>query len=393
MTSPSALEKVGEVMKKLRVCVVTGTRAEFGIWRPVLAAIQASRKLDLQLVVTGMHLLRAFGHTVKDIEASAFPIAARVPMYRGNEPPAASLARGIAGLAAAFRKLNPGLVMVLGDRLEMLAAASAALAQRLPIAHLHGGETAPGTWDEQIRHALTKMAHLHFCATKTAARRILRMGEDPARVHVVGAPALDDIVAFLRCTSRTISHLRLVAGTNPLLLLHPSSADDALECRRALMLIDVLRDTFANPPVIHALGPNNDPGHRGILQAYAQRRDTIHLEMSLPQQTFWFRLLTSGLLVGNSSSGILEAASFGIPVVNIGDRQAGRQRNPNVIDVDWNPAAIARALRRPFTDKAFARRVARRQNLYGDGHAAPRLVAVLEQVAQKGVPLEKRFAE
>jgi GDP/UDP-N,N'-diacetylbacillosamine 2-epimerase (hydrolysing) len=383
---------------RFRVCVITGTRAEFGIWQPVLRAIQKSPRLELHLLVTGMHLLKSFGNTLQDIEQSDFSIAARVPMYQEGKTrnhelePARSLARGIDGLAAAFRRLRPGLVMLLGDRLEMLAAACAALAQRLPIGHLHGGETAPGTWDEQIRHAITKMAHLHFCATKTAAQRILRMGEQPSRVHVVGAPALDDIVAFLHCTSRTVSHLRLVAGTHPLLLLHPSSSDDALECRRALMLIDVLKKTL-DLPVIHALGPNNDPGHQGILDAYARRKDAIHLEMSLPQQTFWLRLLTSGMLVGNSSSGIIEAASFGVPVVNLGDRQAGRERNANVIDVEWDAAAVTRALRRPFTDKAYARRVAQRRNLYGDGHAAARIAAVLEQLALKGISLEKRFAE
>ena len=176
-------------VKKMKVCVVTGTRAEFGIWRPVLKAIEASKKLRLQLVVTGMHLQAGFGDTVSDILAQGFEIAAEVVMYDPGDTPAMSLARGTAGMAAAFRELKSDLVMVLGDRLEILAASSAALAEQIPIAHLHGGETAPGQWDEQIRHAVTKMAHLHFCATKTAARRIVQMGEDPQSVHVVGACA------------------------------------------------------------------------------------------------------------------------------------------------------------------------------------------------------------
>src|SRR4051812_46598501 len=172
--------------------------------------------------------------------------------------------------------------MVRGDRLEMLAAACAALAERVPLAHVHGGETAPGIWDEQIRHAITKMAQVHFCATETAGRRIVRMGEEPGRVHVVGAPALDNAVAFVRSARSVIPKLRLVCGTQPFLLLHPSSPDDDAEYRRTLMLVELLQEKFDHL-VLHVLGPNNDPGHRGILRAYAAAGDVVHLEMSLPQ--------------------------------------------------------------------------------------------------------------
>ncbi len=355
-------------MKK-NIAILTGTRAEFGILTPVIRALAASKTLRPQLLVTGMHLQKQFGMTVRDIEASGLPIAARIPMYRPTDASADSLARATAGIAKALRDLHIDLLLLLGDRLEMLAGASAALATHTPIAHLHGGEIAPGTWDEQIRHAITKMAHLHFCSTKAAARRIRQMGEDPAAIHRVGAPALDSMdvgsVAWKRRTEGPI-----------LLLLHPSSPDAALEQRRALLAVRAIGKD--HPTTV--IGPNNDPGHQGILLAYAHRQ--LPVRMSLRQSDFWALLSGAALLVGNSSAGILEAASFGIPVINLGDRQKGRQRNANVIDVPWSAGArgIRLALRQALTDPGFRRKAARRKNLYGDGHASRRIVEVLESV-------------
>jgi UDP-hydrolysing UDP-N-acetyl-D-glucosamine 2-epimerase len=363
--------------RRTKICVVTGTRAEFGIWRPVLAAIDASRKLTLQLLVTGMHLQKEFGHTARDIEVAGVRIDARVPMYRGKESPAESLARGTAGMAKAFRDLKPDLVMVLGDRLEILAAASAALAEQIPLAHVHGGETAPGQWDEQIRHGVTKIAHLHFCATKKAGERILQMGEDPARVHVAGAPAIDLAMQFAQEHERHPAYADRI-----LVVLHPSSPDEQMEERRTRMVLHALRGRK-----LTIIGPNNDPGHRGIMAAY--RRAGLGMMMSLPQQDFWDRLASCGFLIGNSSSGILEAATFGIPVINIGDRQAGRERSGNVIDVPWNAKAIGGAMKKALSS-SFRRSTKDRKNVYGDGRAAERIVRILE-VLPFPLPTTKRF--
>jgi UDP-hydrolysing UDP-N-acetyl-D-glucosamine 2-epimerase len=376
----------------MNVCVITGTRAEFGIWRPVLEALQTSQALRVQLLVTGMHLLPGFGRTVRDIEAEGFAIDARVPMYRGKEPAAKSLARGIEGMGKAFASMKTDLVLVLGDRLEMLAAASAALAGRLRLAHLHGGEIAPGQWDEQIRHAISKMAHLHFCATAKAAERIVRMGEDPENVHVVGAPALDVALQFARELDEVFQRgggaetaSRRAEGILPMLVLHPTTGSDEEEHRRTLMVIDALLKVF--PPVrISAIGPNNDPGHQGILQAYRERFADMFLQMSAPQETFWAEIAAGGLLVGNSSSGIIEAATFGVPVVNIGSRQAGRERSGNVLDVGWNAREIEQAVRRAISDGPFRARVARRINIYGDGHASERIGGILEKLARDPGP-------
>lgn len=361
------------------ITILTGTRAEFGILTPVLRAIAASKKLRPHLIVTGMHLQKQFGNTVRDIERSGIPIAAKIPMYKPADTPADSLARATTGIARALRDIHADLLLLLGDRLEMLAGASAALATHTPIAHLHGGETAPGTWDEQIRHAITKLAHLHFPATIHAARRIARMGEDPRAIHVVGAPALDTI----HSQSSNFPSQRKAEG--PILLLHPSSPDDELEQRRTLLILRAIAD---HP--IHVIGPNNDPGHQGILNAYAQKK--IPLRMSLNQSEFWQLLSRASLLLGNSSAGILEAASFGLPVINLGDRQKGRERNPNVLDVPWTAGVkgIQRALHHALNDQAFHRKIAQRKNLYGDGRASERIVKVLE-TTHFPIPTTKSF--
>jgi len=383
-------------VKKLRVCVVTGTRAEFGIWRMPLEAMRKSRLLDVRLVVTGMHLLKEFGNTVRDVEGSGIPIAARVGMYRKGEPAARSLARGTEGLAGAYRKTGAEIVLVLGDRLEMLAAASAALAERIAIGHVHGGESAPGIWDEQIRHAITKMAQVHFCATKLAGERIVRMGEARGSVHVAGAPALDGAARFASHPALRAAVNRIYEGRRqlrrPILLLHPSGDDDAREKARAMEIIGALRRVYPEHS-LPTIGPNNDPGHRGILEAYARRKADLSFFPSVPQEQFWTMLMFGGVLVGNSSSGIIEAATFGIPVVNIGDRQAGRERNGNVVDVAWSAGekGIAEAIGFAISDKTFLRGVAKRKNLYGDGRASQRIVGVLEGIAREGISLEKRF--
>lgn len=372
----------------MKIAVITGTRAEFGIWMPVLYALAATKKLKPTLIATGMHLQKQFGQTIKDVRATSPVPVVEVAMYKDGDTPAASLARGTANLAAAYRKLKPDLVMVLGDRLEILAAANAALACQIAIAHVHGGETAPGQWDEQIRHAVTKMAHVHFCATKNAGQRLLQMGEDPKTVRVVGAPALDNALAF---DEMFHADGQPTSSMQPLLVLHPTSPNDAVEYERTKMLVRLLRGVFKIKR-IPALGPNNDPGHAGILRAYRELRSELDLRPSVPQEYFWTGLADGRLLVGNSSSGIIEAATLGCAVINIGDRQKGRERSPNVIDVPWQAKAIRGALKRVQTDKAFQARVAKRENVYGDGRASDRIVKVLLKLAGKlPLPLTKSF--
>ncbi len=355
--------------KKRNITVVTGIRSEYGIWRPVLERIAASRALNLSVVVTGVHLLKNFGHTAQQVHDDGWPMVIEVPMYRGAEPIAESLSRATVGMARAFDQLKTDVVMVLGDRFEIFAAASAALTQQRVIAHVHGGEVAPAQFDEQIRHAVTKMAHLHFCSTRLSRQRIIQMGENPKYVFATGAPALDAAEACWQA-----QHHDIAIEPGAVVILHAQSPDEQQEYRRARMLLAALGKAGLNQ--LDVLGPNNDPGYRGILRAYEDAG--VKVTMSVPPSLYWGMLMRRGVLVGNSSSGIIEAATFGCRVLNVGDRQKGRERSPNVVDVSWSPSAIAAGLRKMLWDKAYQGVVARRKNVYGTGHAAEKMIPVLE---------------
>jgi UDP-N-acetylglucosamine 2-epimerase len=217
------------------------------------------------------------------------------------------------------------------------------------------------------------------------------MGEERSRVHVVGAPALDQVEEFWQITGPIASKVRRYRKMGKrcpaaVVLLHPSGGSAEEEYGRARWVLEVVMRMV---PEVDALGPNNDPGHEGIVRALEE--SGVRWEMSVPQERFWHLVVYASVLVGNSSSGIIEAASLGVPVVNIGNRQAGRERNGNVIDVGWEEAQIARGLERALEDRPFLRGIARRKNVYGDGKAAERIVGVLEKMAWEGLPLEKRF--
>ncbi len=374
----------------MKVAVVTGTRAEYGIWRPVLRALRAARGLEVQLVVTGMHLLAEFGSTAREIacdsQREGWSIAARVPMYRKGESAAASLARrGRNGTGTRPAEARRGIRA--GGPAGDPRGGGRGVDTAPPAGPSAWGRDRAGQWDEQIRHAVTKMAQLHFCATASARRRIIRMGEDPRRVHRVGAPALDEIRAFLETCQD--SGQRAKREAQALVLLHPTLPDETLEEAQARMLIEVLRR--AGRRDLLAIGPNNDPGHRGILRAFRAAR--VPLVMSLGQDGFWREMCRRGLLVGNSSSGIIEAASLRCAVVNIGDRQAGRERSGNVLDVPWVPRAIRQALDVVLSDRMFRRHVATGANVYGDGRAAPRIVDILRSVDPAALAKPKLFVE
>lgn len=353
------------------ITVVTGIRSEYGIWKPVLERIASSRQLNLQVVVTGVHLLKEFGRTADRVHEDGWPMLMEVPMYRSGEPIARSLSRGIANLADAYDKLKSDVVMVLGDRFEIYAAASAALTQQRVIAHVHGGEVAPAQFDEQIRHAVTKLAHVHFCSTKLARARIIQMGENPENVFAAGAPALDAAERFYKENHRTNA-----IEPGAVIVLHPTSPDENREYQQVCTLVRALKKAGLNQ--LDVLGPNNDPGYRGILAAYQDLG--LKVTMSVPPTDYWRMLMRRGILVGNSSSGIIEAATFGCRVLNIGDRQKGRERSANVVDVGTSPKQVAAGIAKLLFDRAYDKCVARRVNIYGDGQAAEKIVPILEKL-------------
>lgn len=368
-----------------RVAIVTGTRAEFGLLEPVIRAVQRRRGLTPQVVVCGMHLLRRFGHTIVHIRDAGYPIAATVRMQRGDDSPtdqAEGLGRGVGGLARAFERLGSDIVVALGDRIEALAAALAGVTTGRVVAHIHGGDVALGDYDDTLRHAITKLAHVHFAATRDAARRIVRMGEDPQRVHVVGAPGLDRLRELIEGTP--LPRRRDAA----LVVIHPTGRSTATERRFAARVLRVVADAGLRRIVIY---PNSDRGHRGIIEAieaHRRRCDDVEVVRSLPREQYLRRLLEVRVLVGNSSSGIIEAPFAGTPVVNVGDRQQDRLPGGRAIfHADPSPAAIERALRQALRSRPRPGG----RTPYGDGQAGERIAGVLAKLRITRPLLRKRI--
>jgi len=359
---------------KRRIAVVTGTRAEYGLLCSPMEAIRRHPRLELQLIVTGMHLLKTCGTTVRDIERDGWHVDARVPMQRGHDDAldqAQGLARGVMGIAKFLDQARSDIVLVLGDRIEALAGALAAVTTGRYLAHVHGGDVAPGDIDDALRHAITKLAHIHLVASSDAARRVVRMGESPHRVHVVGAPGMDRLFELLRESPRTRDRSRA------LIVQHAYGRRPEREYRTMRSLLQAVVGLRLAGTIIH---PNTDRGHSGVTRAIhefaAQRngRAPLHIVHSMPRDDYLRTLIASAVLVGNSSSGIIEAAAAGVPAVNVGDRQSGRLRaSRSVIDSGETTREIRQAIMaalalRPKTPRATP---------YGDGHAGERIADIL----------------
>lgn len=378
-----------------RICVVTGGRAEYGLLRWVMQDIADAPDLDLQLIVTGTHLEPRFGMTVQAIEADGFAIDARVPLGLDGDGPgdaARAMARCLTGVSDALERLQPDILLVLGDRFEILAAAEAAMLHRVPVAHIAGGDTTEGAFDENIRHALTKMAAIHLTTNAQAAARVAKLGEDPANIHVVGSPGLDHLVRaeLLDRSALEASLGAPLGGRNVLVTFHPVTlaADRGLGEFRALL--DGLDALPAD--VVKWIGrPNADPGHGAVeaaLDGWAAGRADVHVFASLGQTRYLSLMAQSDAVVGNSSSGLYEAPSLRVPTVDVGNRQKGRLAAPSVIRVPAEARAVAAAIQTAF-DLDCAEVV----NPYGDGHSAARIVQVLRQAPDRDTLLAKRFHE
>ncbi|MHB1229065.1 MAG: UDP-N-acetylglucosamine 2-epimerase [Halothiobacillus sp.] len=366
-----------------RIAVITGTRADYGLLYWLIHDLALAQDIALQLVVTGMHLMPEFGHTMDVIERDGFPVVATVDLQLTTDTPesvARSMGVGMIGFAEAFARLQPDLVVILGDRFEMLAAASAAFVQQVPIAHIHGGELTEGALDEGFRHAITKLAALHFTAAEPYRRRVIQMGEQPERVFNVGAPGLDHIRRTTLLSADALEQaLDFCLGRqNFLVTFHPATLDTegaASQCRQLLAALDA----FPEARIVITL-PNNDPGGRAmipLLEAYAARHsDRCRLYASLGQLRYLSLMRQVQVVIGNSSSGIIEAPSFGAATVNVGDRQRGRLRAISVIDCAPECAEIEKAIECALA-YSFQARLAQVENPYGAGDAAGRMVQIL----------------
>lgn len=379
----------------LKVCVVTGSRAEYGLLQWVMHDLRSDPDVRLQVVVTGTHLERRFGMTVDAIESDGFAVDARVPLGIDGDSEgdvARAMARGIEGVSAALATLRPDIMLVLGDRFEILAAAQAALIHNVPIAHVAGGDVTEGAFDEAIRHSLTKMAHIHFATNAASAARIRQMGEDPDRIHVVGSPGLDHL---RRTKLLEVAQLEAALGSplgerNLLVTFHPVT----LEGDRGLGELRELIAALSRLPgevILWVTRPNADPGNAAInhaLDAWAKERANVRLHVSLGQLRYLSLMALVDAVVGNSSSGLYEAPSFGIPTVDVGDRQAARLAAPSVIRVRAQADAIHAAIL-----QAFAVSASGTENPYGDGRSAGRIVDILKSSPRGPALLRKRFHE
>lgn len=368
---------------KRKVCVVTGSRAEFGLLKWLLRDIDTSPTMALQLVVTGAHLSPEFGLTYREIEADGFRIDRRIETLLASDTAVGatkSLGLGVTAFADAFADLTPDLLIVLGDRYELLAPVSAALLARIPVAHVHGGEVTEGAIDDAVRHAITKLSHLHFVATDAYRERVIQLGETPERVRVVGGLGVDAISRIKLLDKVALSQaIGFDFGERNLLVtFHPETLSSLSPQAQVGALLQAL-DGFPEARLIITY-PNADVGGQSIaalFEAYAGKRPGAKVYRSLGQLNYLSCLQFVDGVVGNSSSGLLEVPSFHVGTVNIGHRQLGRPRAESVIDCGVDEAQIAAALNTLFSD-AFRARLPGVKNPYGDGGAARQIVYELE---------------
>lgn len=379
-----------------RICVVSSGRADYGLLYWTLRGIVDDPALELSLAVTGTHLSAAFGSTYQQIEADGFAIAAKVDMELSEDSEVAighAMGRAVSGFADELARLQPDLLVVLGDRYEILAATEAALLQRIPVAHIHGGESTEGAVDEAVRHAVTKLSHIHCVAAAAYAQRVIQLGEQPHTVHVVGATGFDPLTRIERLDrARLEESIDFELGEqNMLVALHP----ETLSSRRAEDQVQPLLEALAGFPDARVIitGSNADPAGRRISQLLEQHAeahaDACCYRESLGQQRFISLLALVDVIVGNSSSGIIEAPALGKPVVNIGARQRSRLRAPAIIDCARDAAAIQTAIAQALSPE-HRRRAAEAETPYGRPGAAERIVRVLRDTPLNGI-LQKRF--
>lgn len=381
---------------KRKIAVITGTRAEYGLLYPVMKAIENNLKLELSVIVTGMHLSPEYGYTIKEIKKDGFKIDATVDMLLSNDTGASmakSLGIGIIGITQALEQIKPDIVLVLGDRGEPFAGTIAATHMNIPVAHIHGGEsTTGGCIDESIRHSITKFAHIHFPATEESAERIKKLGEESWRIHKVGAPGLDTILNVELIPKEQLIRRFSLNANEPLLLTvqHPVTTQPENAAKEMRITLEALAELKIQTILIY---PCSDAGGRSMIEVIKEYEHLpfLHTFKSLPHIEYLSLMKIAGALVGNSSSGIIEASSFHLAVVNIGIRQEGRQHTGNVIDVVHDKTKIIEAINKALHNETFKKKVRESANPYGDGKAGMRIAKVLAELEINNSLLQKRI--
>lgn len=353
------------MMKRRKICFVTGTRADYGIMSKLMMSMNEDSRVEMQIVATNMHLSPDYGMTVEEIEADGLRVDKRVEMLLSSDTAVGTVkSMGLAsiGFADAFSELRPDLIVMLGDRYEMLAAASAALIFGIPVAHLHGGEITEGAYDDSIRHAITKLSYLHFASTEQYRRRIIQMGESPERVFWTGAPAVSNITCeepmALEELEKSIGHE--LGKDFMLVTFHPVTKEPGSAERQTESLLTALEEQLPGRKVLVTL-PNSDAEGRIIARMIkewgARHAEDVAVVTSLGRRRYYAALHHCGAVVGNSSSGLCEAPSFRVPTLNIGNRQRGRAKGNTVVDCEADAEAIKSGLRKVLSPE-FRRFVA-----------------------------------
>ncbi|MBI3252268.1 MAG: UDP-N-acetylglucosamine 2-epimerase (hydrolyzing) [Candidatus Omnitrophica bacterium] len=377
--------------------VVTVSRSDYGIYLPILRKICSEPDLQLHLIASGMHLSPEFGLTVSSIETDGFEVAERMEMLLSSDTPegiSKSVGLGLIGFSQLFSRFRPDILIVLGDRFEMHAAALAALPFKIPVAHIHGGEITQGAIDDALRHSITKLSHLHFVSTEEYSRRVRQLGEEPWRVCVSGAPSLDNLnIVEILSPSQIETRFGVCLKHPPLLVtFHPVTLEYEQAEWQANELLAALSE--CGLPIIFTM-PNADTGNSIIRQKISEyqhgRTDVWSLE-SMGTQGYFGLMRIAAAMIGNSSSGIIEAPSFGLPVVNIGTRQAGRVRAANVLDVGCERREILNGIAKALSP-TFRESLCNLRNPYGDGQAADRIVQKLKTIPLGPSLVQKKFCD
>tara|TARA_B100001540_G_C15805479_1_gene641891 strand:+ start:1102 stop:2262 length:1161 start_codon:yes stop_codon:yes gene_type:complete len=382
-------------MKKQKICVITGTRAEYGLLRPVIDGIQKSKYFELQIIATGMHLSQEFGLTFKEIEKDGNSIDKKLDMLVSSDTAQAiikSMGLGMIGFSDAYEYLEPDLILILGDRFEIYSAASAAMISRIPIAHLHGGESTEGLIDEPIRHCITKMSQIHFVAAEEYRKRVIQLGEDPKRVHLVGGLGVDSIKSVKLLSKKKLEQkLNFKFGLKNLLItFHPVTLEKETSKKQMKDLLIAL-DHLENTKLIFTM-PNADTEGRilfKLIEQYVRNNDKAKAFVSLGYQKYLSCIKYVDGVIGNSSSGLLEVPSFKKGTIDIGDRQRGRLKAESVISCKPTSKSINNAIKKLYSMK-FQKTLQSVKSPYGSGGASKKIVKILEKTSLDNI-LKKKF--
>lgn len=384
---------MGKNLNKRKILYVSGTRADYGLVRETLFAVKKNSKLSVEIAVCGMHLMPQFGNTLKEVKQDRFKTHIINAVFENDdkESQAKFIGKFILEFLKKIPEIRPDIIFVQGDRPEMLAAATAGVYLGIPVAHSHGGEVT-FTVDEMARHAISKLSHIHFVSTKKSAERLIKMGEDSWRVFITGAPGLDVIlkkdVSFVKDIAKKYN-LNLQKPTI-LALYHSVTTEIDKAAFQMENIAEAIREIGEQAIFIY---PSADPGAKNIIETIEKYKENplIKIYQNIPHKDYLSLMKVVGVLVGNSSSGLIEAPSFNLPVVNVGERQQGRERSQNIIDVGHNKEEIKKAIIKVLYDNDFKKTVKQCENPYGDGKAGKRIADILARIKIDKKLLQKQI--